>query len=145
MLQKSGTNSKGTGKCLGRPFAIRYTPAFAGLVKTDGIEFGDAAPQVNPFLLGPGGRKPLPLEQDASGLHFDRDLHAWVVPSPLAQSDTRAVRRSGVLLAREIHFQEYLAYSGVSALPRALGARAILALMNLAYRFSWSRLLLASW
>lgn len=52
----------------------------------DGIESGDAVRQLDPFLLGPGDRKPSPLERDARALHYDRDLHAWVVPSPLAQS-----------------------------------------------------------
>ena len=109
----------------------------------DGIESGDAVRQLDPFLLGPESRKPSSLERDPRAMRYDGDLHAWVVPSPLAQSDTRAVRRSNVLLARDIRVQEYIAYSGVTALPRALGVWAVLALMNLAYRFSWSRRLLA--
>ena len=110
----------------------------------DGVESGDAARQLDPFLLGPPARKPSPLERDPRGIRYDRDLRAWVIPSPLAQSDTRAVRRSGVLLHRDVPFQEYLGFRGATAVPRALGTLAVLTLMNLTYRFLWSRRLLSS-
>ncbi len=103
------------------------------------IESGDALRERDPFLLGPATRAPGAVERDPTGVHYDRDLKAWVVASPMGLSDTRAVRRSGVLTGRDIVFQEYSGFAGRGALPRAAGMAAMLGLMNAAFRWGPTR------
>ena len=96
----------------------------------DAFESGDAHRERNPFLLGPADRPPSALERDPKGIRFDHDLKCWVAASPMGVSDTRAVRRSGELMGRDIAFQEY---SGFRSLPAAAGMAMILGLMDKAF------------
>lgn len=125
--------------------AIAITSGFlnGGTVASiaDAIESGDAARERDPFLLGPHGRRPSPLEQDPKGVRFDKDLASWVVASPMGLSDTRAVRRSADLAGRDIVFQEY---SGFPSLPAAAGMAATLGLMNAAFGMRATRRWIAS-
>ena len=108
----------------------------------DAIESGDAALEADPFLLGPAGRRPSPIERDPTGLRYDRDLSAWVTPSPMGKSDTRAVRRSAELLDRDIVFQEYMGFQGAGAWRRAAGTSALLSGVDAAFRWCPTRRLL---
>lgn len=98
----------------------------AGTIASIGeaVTSGDAVREADPFLLGPAGRRPEPVERDPRGVHYDRDLRAWTIFSPLGVSDTRAVRRSAALSGRDIVYQEYLAFD---SLPRAVAAWSVLA------------------
>lgn len=84
----------------------------AGTIASIGeaVTSGDAFREADPFLLGPAGRSPEPRERDPHGIHYDRDLRAWTLFSPMGVSDTRAVRRSAALGGRDLVFQEYLAF-----------------------------------
>ncbi len=109
---------------------------------SDAIESGDAALETDPFLLGPVGRAPTDVERDPTGLRYDVDLGAWTAPSPMGVSDTRAVRRSALLLGRDIVFQEYSAFEGKGAWRRAAGTFALLATVGGAFRWRPTRNLL---
>ncbi len=108
----------------------------------DAIESGDAAREADPFLLGPAGRVPTPIEQDPTGLRFDPDLGAWMTPSPMGRSDTRAIRRSAALTGRDIVFQEYMGFGGAGAWRRAAGTVALLRGLDLAFGWTPTRRLL---
>ena len=108
----------------------------------DAIESGDAAVEADPFLLGPVDRQPRPIEHDPTRLRYDRDLSAWVTPSPMGKSDTRAVRRSAALLDRDIVFQEYMGFQGAGAWRRAVGTFALLSGVDAAFRWGPTRRLL---
>lgn len=76
-------------------------------------DIGDAAREKDIFLLNPHHqREATPIERDPRGVHYDRDIKAWTTPSPMGLSDTRAVRRSGVLTGRDVIYQEYAAFPG---------------------------------
>lgn len=76
-------------------------------------ETGVAALEKNVFLLNPeGGRRPTPVELDPKGVRYDREVKAWTTASPMGPSNTRAVRRSGVLNGHSIVYQEYATYPG---------------------------------
>lgn len=78
---------------------------------------GDAAREKDPFLLNPDRKRPAkPIERDPRGVRYNRDIKAWTTPSPMGTSDTRAVRRSGVLNGQDIVYQEFATY------PNYLGA-----------------------
>jgi short subunit dehydrogenase-like uncharacterized protein len=96
---------------------------------------GDAARANDPFLLNPERRRPSQaIEQDPTGVHYDRTVAAWTAPSPLGLSDTRAIRRSGALTGNEIVYQEYMAFPGRFGLIQALGFHAVLQLLDVMMR-----------
>ncbi len=75
------------------------------------FDSGDARREKDVFLLNPDQRRPAKaIERDPTGVHFDRDIKAWTTPSPMGVSDTRAVRRSGVLTGQDVAYQEYAAF-----------------------------------
>jgi len=105
----------------------------------EAVTSGDAVREADPFLLGPEDRSPDPIERDPHGVHYDRDLRAWTIFSPLGVSDTRAVRRSAVLDGRDIVYQEYLAFD---SLPQAVATWSALAGFRAALRWRSTRSLL---
>ena len=108
----------------------------------DAIESGDATVEADPFLLGPSDRKPNLIEKDPTGLRYDRDLAAWVTPSPMGTSDTRAVRRTAALRDRDIVFQEYLGFRGDGACRRAVATLALVGGVGVAFAWGPTRRLL---
>lgn len=105
----------------------------------EAVASGDAVREADPFLLGPDGRPPEPMERDPHAIRYDRDLRAWTILSPLGVSDTRAVRRSAALGGRDIVFQEYLAFE---SLARAAATWCALAGFRAALRWRPTRWLL---
>ncbi|MBN9927006.1 hypothetical protein JND40_14925, partial [Listeria monocytogenes] len=75
------------------------------------------------------GRPVKAVERDPKGVHYDRDVKAWITASPAGMSNTRAVRRSGVLAGHDILYQEYATYPGYFD---ALGFNTIIGLFNAA-------------
>ena len=106
----------------------------------EAVSSGDATREKDPFLLGPQGRPPEPMERDTNGIHYDRDLRSWTIFSPLGVSDTRAVRLSAVLAGRDVVVQEYLAFD---SLGRAAATWSALGGFRAALRWRASRGLLA--
>ncbi|QJU57163.1 saccharopine dehydrogenase [Sphingomonas sp. AP4-R1] len=106
----------------------------------DAIESGDAMIERDPFLLGPEpGGAPQDIERDPTGLLRGGELGAWLAPSPLGISDTRAVRRSAALLGRNITFQEYAVFE---SWREAATFAAALRLLGIALRQPWARRLI---
>jgi short subunit dehydrogenase-like uncharacterized protein len=101
---------------------------------------GHAAREEDVFLLNPELRRAaLPMERDPRCVRYDRDIEAWTSPSPMGVSDTRAIRRSGVLTGRDAVYQEYVAFPGVGGLFRALGFKILLGAFGAAMRIRWLR------
>lgn len=100
----------------------------------EGVESGDVQRESDPFLLGPYDRQPTSIERDPVSMRWDRARRAWVMPSPLGLSDTRAIRFSSSLRGADIKVQEYLAFDGVTGVFRALSYRAKIKCMGLAFR-----------
>ena len=93
-------------------------------------ETGVAACEKDVFLLSPDlGRPAEPAERDPKGVHYNRDVKAWTTASPMGVSNTRAVRRSGVLTGHDIVYQEYATYPGYLD---ALGFDTMIGLFNAA-------------
>ena len=69
------------------------------------------------------------MERDPKGVRYDRDVKAWITASPAGMSNTRAVRRSGVLTGHDIVYQEYATYPGYL---EALGFNTMIGLFNAA-------------
>ncbi|RDD85139.1 trans-acting enoyl reductase family protein [Streptomyces parvulus] len=109
----------------------------------DAVENGDAAREKDPFLLGPAGRAPSGHEVDPRGLRYDARSKAWLLPSPVGTSDTRAVRRSADILGRRVLVQEHLAFDGWTGLAPALAMAAGIGTVNALLRFRRGRHLLA--
>jgi len=104
---------------------------------------GDATRASDPFLLNPDRRRPAQaIEQDPTGVHYDRTVAAWTAPSPSGLGDTRAVRRSGTLTANEVIYQEYMAFPGRFGLVRAYGFHAVMRLLDVMMRNGPARRLL---
>ncbi len=108
----------------------------------EGVESGDAQRERDPFLLGPRDRQPTLRERDPAGVRWDRAQHAWLTPSPLGVSDTRAIRFSSSLRGTDIQFQEYLAFHGAAGIFPALLIRAGVNALTLALRTRPGRALL---
>jgi short subunit dehydrogenase-like uncharacterized protein len=97
---------------------------------------GDAARTRDILLLNPDlERRVLPLERDPQLVRYDCDAKAWTAQSPMGISDTRAVRRSGVLRGQDIAYQEYAVFPGWAGFFRALGFSTLLGLFGVAMRF----------
>lgn len=113
----------------------------AGTIASIGeaVTSGDTVREADPFLLGPADRRPKPMERDPRGVHYDRDLRAWTIFSPLGVSDTRAVRRSAALSGRDIVYQEYLAFD---SLVQAVATWSALAGFRKALRWQSTRSIL---
>lgn len=91
---------------------------------------GVAARELNVFLLGPDNGRPVKaVERDPNGVRYDRDVKAWIIASPAGMSNTRAVRRSGVLAGHDIVYQEYATYRGYL---EAFGFNTMIGLFNVA-------------
>jgi len=100
---------------------------------SDGIESGDAARERDIFLLNPERKSlPSPIEKDPCHIRYDGDVKAWTAPSPMGLSDTRAIRRSGALLGKDIRYQEYLEFPGAGGFFGALGFRTMIGLFGTA-------------
>ena len=94
---------------------------------------GDVVRERDVFLLSPEYRRPArPIEQDQHAIRYDRDIRAWTTPSPMAVSDTRAVRRSSALTGNDIVYQEYVAFPGRAGLINAIGFKTITGILGAA-------------
>ncbi|KJQ52698.1 saccharopine dehydrogenase family protein [Microbacterium sp. SA39] len=106
-------------------------------------ENGDDAEERDPLLLGPEGRTPRPGEKDPRGMTFDRRLRAWLVPSPMGVSDTRAIRLASSLRGQDVTVQEHLAFDGWAGLFPAVQLQAGLAVIAALLKFRRGRALLS--
>jgi short subunit dehydrogenase-like uncharacterized protein len=87
---------------------------------------GDAVREKNPFLLNPDSKRATgSIERDPRGVRYNHEIKAWTTPAPMGISDTRAVRRTGVLAGRDVFYQEYAVY------PTYLGALGFNTILNL--------------
>jgi short subunit dehydrogenase-like uncharacterized protein len=107
---------------------------------SESYDSGDVARANDIRLLNPDlPRASLPVERDPRGLRYDRDVEAWTTPSPMGISDTRAVRRSGVLTGRDIVYQEYVTFPGIAGFFRALTFNTLLSAFGAAMRSRFVR------
>ena len=106
-------------------------------------ENGDFVRERDVFLLGPDARRPIrPVERDPRGVRYDREAGVWTAPAPMGVSDTRAVRRSGVLRRRDVVYREHLAFPGRAGLWKALGFEVAMLFLGLLMRHAPTRGLL---